>query len=143
MFLNEWKKTTNIVPIHKKIDKQIVTNYRFVFLLPVWNKIFERTIYNAIYKHTSDSKLLSPNRSGVCRGDSCINQLLSITRDILSDCNWARTQNHLVCKRTLNHLAIRLRIKWFWVRVQLQSFITFLKITNNFEYLEQKNEPYN
>ena len=24
---------------------------------------------------------------------------------VLSDCNWTRTQNHLVCKRTLNHLA--------------------------------------
>ena len=23
----------------------------------------------------------------------------------LSDCNWTRTQNHLICKRTLNHLA--------------------------------------
>ena len=33
----------------------------------------------------------------------------------LSDCNWTRTQNHLVRKRTLNHLAK------FWVRVQLQS----------------------
>ena len=22
-----------------------------------------------------------------------------------NDCNWTRTQNHLVCKRTLNHLA--------------------------------------
>ena len=46
----------------------------------------------------------------------------------LSDCNWTRTQNHLVRKRTLNHLAklakclsVRLRTKWFWVRVQLQS----------------------
>ena len=43
----------------------------------------------------------------------------------LSDCNWTRTQNHLVLKRTLNHLAkwlsVRLRTKWFWVRVQLQS----------------------
>ena len=29
----------------------------------------------------------------------------------LSDCNWTRSQNHLV----------RLRTKWFWVRVQLQS----------------------
>ena len=36
----------------------------------------------------------------------------------LSDCNWTRTQNHLVLKRTLNHLArwlsVRLRTKWFW-----------------------------
>ena len=46
----------------------------------------------------------------------------------LLDCNWTRTQNHLVCKRTLNHLAklakwlsVRLRTKWFWVQVQLHS----------------------
>ena len=25
--------------------------------------------------------------------------------DILNDCNWTRTHNHLVHKRTLNHLA--------------------------------------
>ena len=44
---------------------------------------------------------------------------------LLSDCNWTRSQNHLVCKRTLNHLAnwlsFHLRTKWFQVRVQLQS----------------------
>ena len=45
-------------------------------------------------------------------------------------CNWTRTQNHLVLKRTLNHLAkltfgqmveCCLRTNWFWVRVHLQS----------------------
>ena len=29
----------------------------------------------------------------------------SRTTKLLSDCNWTRTHNHLVCKRTLNHLA--------------------------------------
>ena len=66
-----------------------------------------------------------------------------LSRRELIDCNWARTQNHLVGKRTLNHLAkltkwisnhltkrslnhlakwlsVRLRTKWFWVQVQLQ-----------------------
>ena len=43
----------------------------------------------------------------------------------LSDCNWTRTHNHLVRKRTINHLAklaclirclsVRLRTKWLWV----------------------------
>ena len=28
-----------------------------------------------------------------------------ITDSIVCDCNWTRTQNHLVLKRTLNHLA--------------------------------------
>ena len=34
----------------------------------------------------------------------------------LSDCNWTRTQNHLVCKRTLNHLA-----KWLSVLLRTDS----------------------
>ena len=31
--------------------------------------------------------------------------LSSDLKSLLSDCNWTRTQNHLVLKRTLNHLA--------------------------------------
>ena len=45
----------------------------------------------------------------------------------LSDCNWTRTCNHLVRKRTFNYLAkltywlsVRLQTKWLWVRLQLQ-----------------------
>ena len=35
-----------------------------------------------MYKHISDNNLLSPNQSGFCTGDSCINHPLSITYDI-------------------------------------------------------------
>ena len=41
----EWKKA-NIVPIHKKGDKQAVKNYRPISLLPICGKIFERLLYN-------------------------------------------------------------------------------------------------
>ena len=34
-----------------------------------------------MYKYISDNTLLSPNSSGFCTRDSCINQLLSITYD--------------------------------------------------------------
>ena len=51
------------------------------------------------------------------------------------DCNWTRTQNHLVLKRTLNQMAslakwlgVRLRTKWFWVRVQLQKTSYFERL---------------
>ena len=37
------------------------------------------------------------------------------------DCNWTRTQKHLVRKLTLaKWLSVRIRTKWFWVRVQLR-----------------------
>ena len=40
-FPNEWKKA-NIVPIHKKGDKQLIQNYRPLSFLPICGKIFEK-----------------------------------------------------------------------------------------------------
>ena len=42
-FATRWKRA-NIVPIHKKNDKQIVSNYRPLLLLPIYCKIFEKLI---------------------------------------------------------------------------------------------------
>ena len=87
-FPDIWKKS-NVVPIHKKGDKQLVNNYRPVSLLPICGKILERIIFNSIYKYLDDNNLLSSNQSGFRMFDSCTNQLLSITHNIYSafDCN--------------------------------------------------------
>ena len=77
----DWKKA-NIVPIHKKGDKQTLKNYRPVSLLPICGKTFERLIFNEMFRFFLDNKLISTNQSGFKPGDSCINQLLSITHEI-------------------------------------------------------------
>ena len=81
LFPSHWKKR-NIVPIHKKGDKQILKNYRPVSLLPICEKIFERLIFNELFNFFLENNLISPNQSGVKPGDSCINQLLYITHEI-------------------------------------------------------------
>ena len=43
-----WKKS-NIIPSHKKNDKQLVNNYRPISLLPILVKIFEQINFNRIY----------------------------------------------------------------------------------------------
>ena len=43
IFPNLWKKL-NIVPDHKKGDKQCMVNYRPVLLFPICSKIFEKII---------------------------------------------------------------------------------------------------
>ena len=48
-FATQWKRA-NILPVHKKNDKQILSNYRPVSLLPVCNKIFEKLIFNELFK---------------------------------------------------------------------------------------------
>ena len=83
-----WKKS-NIIPVHKKNDKRLVNNCRPISLLPVFGKIFEKIIFNKIYKFLSEEKLLNPNQSGFRPSDSCINQLIEITHEIFKafDCN--------------------------------------------------------
>ena len=78
------RKKANVAPVFKKGDKQCVKNYRPVSLFPICSKIFERIIYNNTYSYLIDNNLLSQNQSGFKHGDSCINQLISITHDILN-----------------------------------------------------------
>ena len=49
IFVAEWKKAI-VVPVHKKGDHQCLENCRLFSLLSVFSKIFERLIYNAMFK---------------------------------------------------------------------------------------------
>ena len=80
-FPSEWKKG-NVVPIHKKDDKQCLKNYRPISLLPICEKTFENLILNEMFKFFIGNKLISPNQAGFKHGDSSINQLLAITHEI-------------------------------------------------------------
>ena len=73
---------TNVVPVHKKRGKQILKNYRPVPILPICGKVFERLIYNSLFEYFIQSDLISPYQSGFKPGDSCTNQLISITHEI-------------------------------------------------------------
>ena len=80
---SEWKRG-NIIPIHKKGDKHTLKNYRPVSLLPICGKILETLMFNEMFQFFIENKLISSSQSGFKPGDSCINQLLSITHEIYS-----------------------------------------------------------
>ena len=81
IFPSVWKKG-NIVPVHKKNDKQRLNNYRPISLLLMYSKIFERLIFNEMFGFFIENNLISQHQSGFKPGDSCINQLLSVTHKI-------------------------------------------------------------
>ena len=72
-------KKAHVVPVHKKGDKQCLKTYRPISLLPICSKIFECLIYNELFTFFNDNNLISPNESGFRPGDSCVNQLVSVT----------------------------------------------------------------
>ena len=65
-----------------KNKKQEVNNYRPISLLLVSSKIFERLLYDSIFTFFTENSLIFQNQSGFKPGDSCTNQLLSITYQI-------------------------------------------------------------
>ena len=75
-----FKEALSAVPIHKKANKQILKNYRPVSLFPICEKIFES--YEK-FSFSLENDVVLPNQSGIKSGDSCINQLLFITHEIL------------------------------------------------------------
>ena len=83
-----WKKA-NLVPIHKKNQKNMLKNYRPISLLPIFGKVFEKLLFKSLYSFLIQNDLISPKQSGFIKGDSTINQLLSITEMINSsfDCD--------------------------------------------------------
>ena len=87
-YLDIWKKS-NIIPVHKKNDKQLVKNYRQISLLHIFGKLFEKIIFNKIYNFLLQEKLINRNQSGFHPSDSCVNQLIAITHKIFEafDCN--------------------------------------------------------
>ena len=80
-FPNNWKKS-NVVPIHKKGDKERLQNYRPVSLLPACSKIFERIVFNPMLEFLEKNNLLCPHQSGFRSSGSCQSQLLSIVHGI-------------------------------------------------------------
>ena len=74
-FSDIWKNS-NIVLVHKKVDKQIVNNYRPVSLLPVCGKILERLVFNSVFDFLDNNSLLIANQSDFRPSDSCESQLI-------------------------------------------------------------------
>ena len=70
------------LPVHKKVDKQCLQNYRTISMLASCSKIFKLPIYNELFTFFTDNKFISSNQSGFRSDDTCFNQLLAITHEI-------------------------------------------------------------
>ena len=88
LFPEIWKYA-NVVPVHKKNEKNVKGNYLPISLLPIFGKILEKLMYDSLYSHLTSHELLNPNQSGFRPGDSSVDQLISITHTIFEafDCN--------------------------------------------------------
>ena len=73
-FPDVWKKA-NVIPLYRKGDKDLCSNYRPVSVLPALSKVLERIVFKNVYNFFLDHKVLSVHQSGFRPNDSTVNQL--------------------------------------------------------------------
>ena len=83
-FLNLWTKG-NVVPLHKKREKDLMKDFRPVSLLPILETLFGWLIFKSHFKDIDQNELLNPNQSGFCSFDFWVHLLLSINHEIFSN----------------------------------------------------------
>ena len=81
LYPDMWK-LANVTPIFKKGDKQSIKNYRPISLIPICGKMFEKIIFNNLYRYLNANNLITKNQSGFRPGDSTTNQLLYLVNEI-------------------------------------------------------------
>ena len=74
----ETLKLANVLPIHKKIEKNIINNYRPISLHSCVSKDMERVVFKYSFNFIREHGLLSAFQSGFIPGDSTINQLAHV-----------------------------------------------------------------
>ena len=78
---DEWK-VANVVPIFKKGDKSLASNYRPISLTSVVGKLLESIIAENIRKHLETNKLILDTQHGFTQGRSCLTNLLTFFADV-------------------------------------------------------------
>ena len=76
-------KTAEIIPIYKGKDKQLLTNYRPISLLPVLSKVLEKIIYKRLYAFLIKENILFESQYGFRQGRSTIQALTEFIGNII------------------------------------------------------------
>ena len=77
-------KVAKVIPVFKKDDPHVFSNYRPISLLPCFSKILERLIYNRLNNFLSSNNILHSNQYGFRQGHSTDLALLDIYDKISS-----------------------------------------------------------
>ena len=68
-------KIAKIIPVYKKGDPKLLSNYRPISILPYLSKIFEKVFHNRIACHLANNNILSPSQFGFIVYARCNNSI--------------------------------------------------------------------
>ena len=75
-------KIAKVSPIFKNGEKDVLTNYRLISVLPYLSKILERIMYDRLYSYLTENKILFKKQFGFRSGHSTDHPLLELIDQI-------------------------------------------------------------
>ena len=84
IYVDDWKRA-RVIPIYKAEDKRKCENYRPISILPIVSKVFEREVFNQVYRYLSENSLLSRFQSGFRPKHSTLSALIQMCDDWLQN----------------------------------------------------------
>ena len=76
-----------IKPIFKNGDRNNVSNYRPISLLPAFSKVFEKVLYVRMYQHLINNNLLVDEQFGFRTNSSTITAAFNLMNEIIDALN--------------------------------------------------------
>jgi hypothetical protein len=82
VFPSDWKMS-HVIPLFKKGDNSLISNYRPVALLCCISKVLENIVHRHLYNHLHQNLLIYKFQSGSFPGHSTNHQLIELYHEIL------------------------------------------------------------
>ena len=84
IYVDDWKGA-RVIPIYKAEDKRKCEKYRPISIFPVVSKVFEREVFNQVYRYLSENSLLSRFQSEFRPKHSTLSALIQMCDDWLQN----------------------------------------------------------
>ena len=75
-------KIARVIPVHKKGPRTVISNYRPISLLSVFNKLLKKLMYNRLIKFLENNEVLFSGQFGFRSNRSTSHAILLITDKI-------------------------------------------------------------
>ena len=138
-------KLAKVIPIHKKDDTMVISNYRPISILPAFSKILERVVYDRLYKFLDNNLFLNPEQYGFRQSHSTDLALLKFFDRVSTA---LAHREHAVgvfmdlskAFDTLDHSIILSKLQYYGVRgIAYQWFSSYLTRRRQFTYCHSVN----
>jgi len=80
-------KDAEIKPVFKNGDRSEMSNYRRIYLLPSFSKVFEKVLYVRMYQHLITNNLLVDEQFGFRTDSSTITATFNLMNGIIDALN--------------------------------------------------------